>query len=362
MSWLNSIDFRSELICLDGGLATELERKGADLKDPLWSAKLLIENPELIKTVHLDYLKSGAEIIETSTYQATIEGFEKKGYSRSDSLKFFELSVKLARDAVKDFVSLRKPSRIPLIAGSIGSFGAHFHDGRFYYYFIMLFFLFLFIFIYFIYFIINCLLFYLFILFLFIFSEFTGNYGNSTDSQILEFHRTQLSILKEQKDLDLIAFETVPCLREARQIIKLISEEKPKQKIWISFSCKNSNETCAGDKFSDCISEIGASNSLIWGIGINCTNPEFVSGLLSFIPKDYPKMVLVYPNSGEIYDGVAQIWLNAITKEPVLTQGKTVFPNETLKQWRENRANIIGGCCRTTPDTIQSIHAYFNKV
>jgi len=166
--------------------------------------------------------------------------------------------------------------------------------------------------------------------------------------------------LKNQKDLDLIAFETVPCLREARQILKLISEEKPTQKIWISFSCKNSTQTCAGDNFSACISELESSSQL-WGIGINCTNPEFVSGLLEFIPKNYSKFVLVYPNSGEIYDGIAQIWLNSITKQPVLKQEKTVFPNETIKKWRENGANIIGGCCRTTPDTISSIRTFFKE-
>lgn len=46
-------------LILDGALATELEARGCDLSDPLWSAKVLIENPELIYQVHLDYFNAG---------------------------------------------------------------------------------------------------------------------------------------------------------------------------------------------------------------------------------------------------------------------------------------------------------------
>ncbi len=49
------------LIVLDGAMATELERKGCDLNDSLWSAKILMEEPELIKQVHTDYFAAGAD-------------------------------------------------------------------------------------------------------------------------------------------------------------------------------------------------------------------------------------------------------------------------------------------------------------
>ena len=44
-------------VVIDGALATELERQGADLDDDLWSAKLLIEDPDLVKRVHTAYLQ-----------------------------------------------------------------------------------------------------------------------------------------------------------------------------------------------------------------------------------------------------------------------------------------------------------------
>ena len=76
-SLFDSIIQEQGLVILDGALATELEARGANLNHALWSAKLLNENPELIKEVHLDYLMAGANIVTTASYQASFIGFEK---------------------------------------------------------------------------------------------------------------------------------------------------------------------------------------------------------------------------------------------------------------------------------------------
>ena len=49
------------IMVIDGAMATELEAMGCDLNDELWSAKILAENPELIKKVHISYFKAGAD-------------------------------------------------------------------------------------------------------------------------------------------------------------------------------------------------------------------------------------------------------------------------------------------------------------
>ncbi|MCH7955819.1 MAG: homocysteine S-methyltransferase family protein, partial [Candidatus Marinimicrobia bacterium] len=69
------------MLLLDGGLATELEARGYDLDDRLWSARILMENPEVIRSVHYDFLKAGSDCITTASYQATVEGFRKEGVS-----------------------------------------------------------------------------------------------------------------------------------------------------------------------------------------------------------------------------------------------------------------------------------------
>ena len=73
-------------LILDGALATELERKGCNLNDRLWSAKILIEQPQLIQQVHLDYFQAGADCATTASYQTTIEGFAEKAIQKKKRL------------------------------------------------------------------------------------------------------------------------------------------------------------------------------------------------------------------------------------------------------------------------------------
>ncbi|VDZ59787.1 Homocysteine S-methyltransferase [Serratia odorifera] len=82
-------------LILDGALATELETRGCDLSDPLWSAKVLIENPELIYQVHLDYFNAGAQCAITASYQATPQGFLRRGLDEQQSLALIAKSVQL---------------------------------------------------------------------------------------------------------------------------------------------------------------------------------------------------------------------------------------------------------------------------
>src|SRR5688572_32777748 len=98
-----SILDRYPALVIDGALATELERRGCDLRDELWSAKILLEQPEMIKQVHLDYFKAGADCAITASYQATIEGFKRRGLSEKEAVALIRKSVKLAFDARDEF-------------------------------------------------------------------------------------------------------------------------------------------------------------------------------------------------------------------------------------------------------------------
>ena len=95
---------------LDGGLATELEARGCVLDDQLWSARLLIDRPDLIREVHLDYLRAGADCIISASYQATIEGFKTFGIEEGEAIQLLKRSVKLAREARDSFWAARRRS------------------------------------------------------------------------------------------------------------------------------------------------------------------------------------------------------------------------------------------------------------
>src|SRR5271166_4655013 len=228
------------LLVLDGALATELERRGADLNDPLWSAKCLLESPQLIRAVHLDYFNAGADVATTATYQATFEAFERRGIERASAAQLMRDAVALAAAARDEFWSHRekRTGRLrPLVAASVGPFGAMLADG----------------------------------------SEYRGHYGVS-DRALEEFHRPRLDVLAES-GADLLAFETIPCLREALVLARLL-EDYPSLTAWISFSCRDAMHNCEGEEIALCAASL-AEDAQIAAVGVNCTRPDYVSDLLT---------------------------------------------------------------------------------
>jgi homocysteine S-methyltransferase len=87
------------IVILDGALATELEVRGADLNDPLWSAKILLEEPQLIRQLHYDYFVAGADVAITASYQASFPGLAARGLTDDQAADLMRLSVQLAVEA-----------------------------------------------------------------------------------------------------------------------------------------------------------------------------------------------------------------------------------------------------------------------
>ena len=121
---------RRGTVVIDGAMSTALEALGADLNDPLWTAKVLLEKPELITEVHRRYYEAGADVAITASYQATPAGFARKGLDAARSRELITLTAKLAVTA-RDEAAARHPDRAAdlLVAGSIGPYGAYLADG-----------------------------------------------------------------------------------------------------------------------------------------------------------------------------------------------------------------------------------------
>ncbi|GER24857.1 homocysteine S-methyltransferase family protein, partial [Striga asiatica] len=267
---------------IDGGLATELERHGADLHDPLWSAKCLLSSPHLIRAVHLDYLEAGADIIITASYQATIQGFKNKGYSLEESENLLRKSVEIALEAREIYknrcleaLTHQSPQndrilnqRTILVAASVGSYGAYLADG----------------------------------------SEYSGDYGDAMDLEFLKnFHRRRVKVLADSGP-DLIAFETVPNKLEAQAFAELLEENEIDIPAWLSFNSKDGVNVVSGDSLLDCTAIAESSNKIV-AVGINCTPPRFIMDLILSIKKVTNKPILIYPNSGESYDADLKEWV-----------------------------------------------------
>ena len=292
-------------IVIDGALATELEHRGYDLKDDLWSAKILLEQPDAIRQLHYDYLKAGADCAITASYQATLEGFMKRGLDAQNARALIQKSVHLAIEARDEFWADKsnRAGRIkPLVAASVGPYGAYLADG----------------------------------------SEYRGGYGLS-EEQLMDFHRPRMKALIEA-GADVLACETIPTPIEAQALVRLLGEFQSIH-AWISFSCRDEAHVNEGEPLAECIRQVEAS-PFVAAVGVNCTSPRFIPSLIREAKKATSKPVLVYPNSGETYDATKSDW-----------DGHPVYESfaQEARVWYEAGARLIGGCCRTTPEDIRAI-------
>ncbi len=302
---IGSILESQNVVILDGALATELERRGCDLNDPLWSARILLETPGLIRQVHADYFAAGADCAISASYQATFEGFARRGLNAGQAADLMRLSVKLALEARDAFwrVPENRAGRVkPFVAASVGPYGAFLADG----------------------------------------SEYRGDYG-LTESQLMAFHRPRMAVLAAS-GADILACETIPSLLEATAMARLL-EEFPGTNAWISFSAKDGVHVNNGETFAECVQALENFGQVI-AVGINCTAPQFIPDLLRSARGLTQKPLVVYPNSGETYNATLKRWSGEETCQSFATDARV---------WFEAGAKLIGGCCRTNPEHIRAL-------
>ena len=287
--------FRGSLV-LDGGLATELERRGADLRDPLWSARILLEDPDLIRKVHAEYFAAGADVAISASYQASFRGFADRGMSHERAAELMRRSVDLAREAADAAGSGR------IVAASVGPYGAVLADG----------------------------------------SEYDGRYGLTVQA-LIDFHRPRIEALLEAGP-DLLAIETIPSLVETEALVRIL-EALPGVAAWISFSCYDGEHISDGTPFAHAAA-LASSIGGVVAVGVNCSPPVHVPALLSSAHVGTP--LLAYPNLGSTWDAEAKSWI---------VEGPRPDLGAAAAGWRAAGARIVGGCCGTTPEDIRAIAA-----
>ncbi len=89
----------TSMLLLDGPLGTELQRRGADTTLPLWSARALRECPDLVLTIHRDYVDCGADVVTTNTFRTNARAIVRAGLTRHDARELTHTAVRLAREA-----------------------------------------------------------------------------------------------------------------------------------------------------------------------------------------------------------------------------------------------------------------------
>jgi homocysteine S-methyltransferase len=284
-------------LILDGGLATELERRGYDISGPLWSARVLSDAPEAIEQLHYDYYASGAECVTSASYQASLGGFAQLGLARKESTELLERSVALACRARERYDRAHGLDTTRYVAASVGPFGAARHDG----------------------------------------SEYHGNYGMS-EAQLLEFHAERFAVLAES-GADVLACETIPSLAEARALVQLIGTQTTPA--WLSVTSRDGRATAHGEPLAD-VARLVDDVQNIAAVGVNCVHPDVVLAAIRELRAATDKPIVVYPNSGERWNAERRAW-----------EGNPGSDLAALApDWVEAGATLIGGCCRTGPADI----------
>ena len=217
------------VLVADGGLATELEARGNDLSDSLWSARLLADAPEQILDAHLAFFRAGAVIATSASYQASFEGFARRGLDRGQAAGLMRRSVDLAR-AARD--QMAADGRARWVAASAGPYGAALADG----------------------------------------SEYRGRYGRSV-RDLAAWHRPRLEVLAGAGP-DVLALETVPDIDEAEALMTAVAGLGIPA--WLSYSIAG-GRTRAGQPLAAAFA-VPAGMPDVVAVGVNCCAPADVPG------------------------------------------------------------------------------------
>lgn len=296
------------VVILDGGMGTELARRGLGVSDSLWSARILLNHPEAIEQVHFDYLEAGADCITTASYQVSSESFVKAELTEEQARGALARSVELAKQARSKWMKLHPGKKEPWVAASVGPYGASLANG----------------------------------------SEYHGNYA-CTFAELVAFHYHRIHVL-EKTEPDLLACETIPSWGEAEALVEAL-RHFPLLSAWISFTCRDGRTTAHGESVRDCARILNRERQVV-AIGVNCTAPEHIPFLITEIRSVTEKPIVVYPNSGQSWDAVHRCWRGEPTGDDLA---------ERSVEWYARGARWIGGCCGTTPMNIRAMRAELQK-
>ncbi|MFF1482486.1 homocysteine S-methyltransferase [Streptomyces sp. NPDC058301] len=323
-----------QTVVLDGGLSNQLEDQGCGLSDPLWSARLLADDPSQIEAAHEAYVRAGAHVLITSSYQATYEGFARRGVPRREATALLARSVELARKAGETGAGRgvgggegEPPKNAEVwVAASIGPYGAFLADG----------------------------------------SEYRGRYG-LTVKELERFHRPRVETLAEAEP-DVLALETVPDADEAEALLRAV--EGCGVPVWLSYSVEAHGvgsygleshgtkphgvasdgveglRTRAGQPLEEAFALVAGLDQVI-AVGVNCCTPAVADRAVELAASVTGKPVVVYPNSGERWDARARSW-----------RGGATFDPSRVQAWQAAGARLVGGCCRVGPAEIARLAGF----
>jgi homocysteine S-methyltransferase len=279
---------RERVLVLDGGLSTQLQRRGQDISGPLWTAQALLDDPDAVAGAHADFAAAGADVVITASYQVSRQGFAALGRPAEDADAALAASVRVARAGAP----------AALVAASVGPYGAVLHDG----------------------------------------SEYRGDYGLS-HRRLVDFHAERLDALLGAEP-DLLAVETIPDVREIEALVDVLADA-PDVPAWVTVTARDDERLWAGQSIEEAVAAVAAAPSVA-AVGVNCTDPRFVPGLVARIVAVTDLPVVAYPNAGGTWDARTGEW-------------RAASGLGDMSGLLRGGVRIVGGCCGTDAEAISAL-------
>ncbi|MER6781585.1 MULTISPECIES: homocysteine S-methyltransferase [unclassified Streptomyces] len=286
------------VVVLDGGLSNQLAEQGCDLSGGLWSGRVLAERPDQVEAAHAAYVRAGAEVLITASYQVGYEAFAAHGHDRAETTALLHRSVALAARAAE------AADHEVWVAASVGPYGAVLADG----------------------------------------SEYRGRYGLSV-RELAAFHRPRIEALLAA-GADVLALETVPDAEEAEALLGVLAGTGAAA--WLSYTVAGAR-TRAGRPLPEAFALAAGAPEII-AVGVNCCDPADVLPALEAAASATRKPLLAYPNDGSVWDAPTATWHAPPHPAP--------WP---VAAWRTAGARLIGGCCRIGPAGIAELAAGMSR-
>ncbi len=283
------------MIVMDGSMGNELLTRRSDLVTGLWSAQYLIDAPELVKEIHLDYINAGADLIITNTY-STIPSYLSKQKAEDKMPELINLAGKLAREAVKD--SKKKVT----VAGSLPPLEESYRPD------------------------------------LVIDKE-----------EAVPIYETLIKELTPY--VDIFICETMSSIKEMQHVIEALQNLDNEKPVWISWSLKEDkkNQLRSGESIKEAFNASASIKPEAYLF--NCTDPFAITEGLKELKELTQKPIGGYPNVFNVPDGWTldndiQVSVRDLSVEKFL---------KFAEEWRNLGATIIGGCCGIGPKFIKAL-------
>lgn len=309
----------TKILVLDGGQGTELENRGIEVANPVWSSVPFIKESfwtdessqerKIVEEMYSDFMSAGSDTLVTVTYQASFSAIAKN--TDFKTLPAYNAFLDRIVAFTRGYIGNER-----YLVGSVGPWGAY-----------------------------TC-------------CEYTGDYGpDAANLNYYEFFKPQLDNFNRQKEIDIIGFETVPNFEELKAILSF-DETQLAKPFYVGLSVHDNcvlRDGTSMEAIAAYINGLGDKiNPNFLLLGINCVSYNGSGDILKSMHKALPNLpLLAYPNSGEVYEPKKKIWIP--------NEDKSVTWDAVVKSFIDSGARIIGGCCRTTPKDISEISEAVQK-